>query len=44
MDTSTIKSSLEIFLEQQERLDVLVNNAGVSWILKLFTDTNVLIF
>ena len=45
MDLSTIKSSVEAFLAQQERLDVLVNNAGVSRILKgptTFTGTNVL--
>ena len=34
MDLSTIKSGVEAFLAQQERLDVLVNNAGVSRILK----------
>jgi NAD(P)-dependent dehydrogenase (short-subunit alcohol dehydrogenase family) len=33
MDSSTIKPSVEAFLAQQERLDVLVNNAGVSRIL-----------
>lgn len=42
MDSSTIQSSIETFLAQEERLDVLVNNAGVSWILKPFTDMNVL--
>lgn len=34
MDFSSIKSSVEAFLAQQERLDGLVNNAGVSRILK----------
>ena len=43
MDSSTIKSSVETFLAQQDRLDVLVNNAGVSRILKTFIETNVLI-
>ena len=43
MDSSTMKSSVETFLAQQERLDVLVNNAGVSRTLKMFIETNVLI-
>ena len=30
MDLSSLKSSVETFLAQQDRLDVLVNNAGVS--------------
>ena len=29
-DCSTIKSGVEAFTTQQKRLDVLVNNAGVS--------------
>ena len=33
-DSSTIKAGVEAFLTQQKRLDVLVNNAGVSQILK----------
>ena len=43
MDSSTITSSVETFLAQQDRLDVLVNNAGVSGILNILTNTNVLI-
>ena len=43
MDSSTIKASVETFLAQQERLDVLVNNAGVSRILNTFVNTSVLI-
>ena len=30
MDLSSLKSSVETFLAQEDRLDVLVNNAGVS--------------
>ena len=34
-DFSTIKSGVEAFTAQEKRLDVLVNNAGVSGILPL---------
>ena len=40
MDLATIKSSAEAFLTQEERLDVLVHNAGVSRILKTPINTS----